>query len=165
MVAALASNYTSGYLSDRLQRRKPLLIGGLWLMACAYMVLSRVPSSSAAWMVRIVEGIGSGAYGTLSLAMMGDMLATSPRRGREMGFYRGIGSLAFAVGAVTGGWLVSQSSIPTVFLFSATAYLAAGVLALWVHEPRPARSTQRVEKQAQLSSRNAPPRLSPSQSP
>ncbi len=137
MIAALAANYASGHLSDRLQRRKPLLVAGLWLMAAAYLTLSRVTTGQAAWLVRILEGIGGGAYATLSLAMMGDLLASSPRRGREMGFYRGLGSLAFAVGAVVGGWLVSHTAIPTVFLFCAAGYLLAGGVALWVHEARP----------------------------
>ena len=39
-LAALLANYTSGRLSDRLTRRKPLLIGGLLLLGFAYFWLS-----------------------------------------------------------------------------------------------------------------------------
>ena len=137
-LAALLANYTSGRLSDRLTRRKPLLIGGLLLLGFAYFWLSRVPTANLAWPVRIVEGIGSGTYATLSLAMMGDLLEHSGRRGRNMGVFRGIGSASFAVGAVAGGWFATRFSAPFVFLIAAGCYVAASLVMILVHERRAA---------------------------
>lgn len=138
-LTALLANYASGWLSDKLHRRKPLLLAGLLLLACAYVWLSRVPDASQAWPARILEGVGSGAYGTLSLAMTGDLLEHSSRRGRIMGLFRGIGSATFAVGAVAGGWLATTFSPPSVFLAGAGCYAAAAAVMLAVHDrPRPA---------------------------
>jgi MFS family permease len=133
-LTALLANYGSGWLSDRLGRRKPLLVGGLLLIAVAYFWLSRVPNATLAWPVRILEGVGSGIYGTLSLAMMGDLLERSGQRGRSMGLYRGLGSAAFAVGAVTGGWVATRISYPSVFVLVSGCYIAAAATMLFVHD-------------------------------
>lgn len=133
-LTALLANYGSGWLSDRVGRRKPLLVGGLLLIALAYFWLAGVPNATLAWPVRILEGVGSGIYGTLSLAMMGDLLERSGQRGRSMGIYRGLGSAAFAVGAVTGGWVATRISYPSVFLLVAGCFVAAAVVMLLVHD-------------------------------
>ena len=156
-LAALLANYTSGRLSDRLTRRKPLLIGGLLLLGFAYFWLSRVPTANLAWPVRIVEGIGSGTYATLSLAMMGDLLEHSGRRGRSMGIFRGIGSASFAVGAVAGGWFATRFSAPFVFLIAASCYVAAALVMVFIHERRSARTPALTAAPAPLPDGSAPP--------
>jgi len=135
-LTALLANYASGWLSDKVRRRKPLLVGGLLLMALAYIGLGRVLDAAQAWPLRILEGVGSGAYGTLSLAMMGDLLEDSSSRGRSMGLLRGLGSVAFAVGAVTGGWLSTRFSAPFVFVAAGGCYAAAALVMAVVHERR-----------------------------
>ncbi len=138
-VTALVTNYASGWLSDKVRRRKPLLVGGLLLIALAYFALARVSDAAGAWPLRVLEGIGSGAYGTLSLAMIGDLLEDSSRRGRSMGILRGIGSVAFAVGAVAGGWLSTRLATPALFFAAGCCYGAAALVMLVVREhSRPA---------------------------
>lgn len=137
-LTALLSNYASGWLSDRVRRRKPLLAVALLLIAIAYIWLGRVLDATQAWPLRILEGIGSGAYGTLSLAMTGDLLEHSNRRGRLMGMLRGVGSAAFAVGAVAGGWLATHFSSPFVFVVAGACYAAAALVMLAVRERSPA---------------------------
>ena len=156
-LAALLANYTSGRLSDRLTRRKPLLIGGLLLLGFAYFWLSRVPTATLAWPVRIVEGIGSGTYATLSLAMMGDLLEHSGRRGRSMGIFRGIGSASFAVGAVAGGWFATRFSAPVVFLIAAGCYAAAAGVMILIHERRSMGAPAAAAEPPPLSAGAAPP--------
>ena len=155
-LAALLANYASGRLSDRLTRRKPLLIGGLLLLGFAYFWLSRVPTANLAWPVRIVEGIGSGTYATLSLAMMGDLLEHSGRRGRSMGLFRGIGSASFAVGAVAGGWFATRFSAPFVFLLAGGCYIAASLVMILVHERRMAGAPTPTTEPAPLPEGAAP---------
>lgn len=133
-LAGLATNYAAGYFSDRIGRRKPLLVAGLFLAAVAYFLLARVPNATAAGGLRVLEGIGLGAYGTLSLAMMGDLLDRSSQRGRRIGFLRGLGSFFFAAGAFTGGWIVAQTSSAFVFQVAAACYLAASVVGLLLRE-------------------------------
>jgi MFS family permease len=133
-LTALLTNYASGWLSDRMHRRKPLLVVGLLLIALAYFWLGRVLDATEAWPLRILEGIGSGAYGTLSLAMTGDLLEDSSRRGRSMGILRGLGSVAFAVGAVLGGWLSTRLTSSFVFAAAGGCYAAAALVMMAVRE-------------------------------
>ncbi|MEJ5197851.1 MAG: MFS transporter [Anaerolineae bacterium] len=135
----LISSYAWGRFSDRLGRRKPLVVGGLLGGAVAYLLLSRALSFEAAWVVRLFEAALLAAYSTASLAFMGDLLAGQGSRGRRMGIYRGAGSLAFAGGALIGGRLADATSLRVPFLTAAGLYALAGLIALALHEAtRPA---------------------------
>jgi MFS family permease len=138
---SLVSSYIWGRVSDALGRRKPLVAGGLLGGAIAYFLLSRAISFEAAWGVRLFEAAMLSAYSTTSLAFMGDLLASRGGRGRRMGTYRGIGSLAFAGGAFIGGRLADASSLRTTFALAAAFYFAAALIALTIREPRSERST------------------------
>jgi DHA1 family multidrug resistance protein-like MFS transporter len=138
---ALVSNYAWGRVSDWLGRRRPLIAGGLAGGAVAYALLSGVTSPNLAWAVRMWEAFSLAAYTTTSLALMGDLLAAQParattRRGMRMGTYRGIGSFAFAVGAVAGGNLADQYSLRLTFGLCAGLYALAALCALALRETR-----------------------------
>lgn len=142
----LLMSYVWGWWSDRLGRRKFLLAGGLLGLAGAYVLLSRAGSSGWAWGARVVEGAAMAAYATVSLAMIGDVLEASARRGRSMGLYRGLGSLAFSGGALAGGLLADAYSIAFALTVSAGFFLAAGVAALFLQDRRPAPVEQDVRQ-------------------
>jgi MFS family permease len=134
----LLMSYAWGWWSDRLGRRKLLLLGGLLGLAGAYVVLSQAGSTGWAWGARVLEGAAMAAYATVSLAMIGDVLEASAQRGRRMGLYRGLGSLAFSGGALVGGLLADAYSTPFALTVSAGCFLAAGVAALFLHDQQPA---------------------------
>jgi MFS family permease len=137
VAVSLVASYLWGRLSDRLHRRKPILIGGLFILALAFLLLSRAANPAYAWASRLFEGIGTAAYSTLSLAMMGDLLQDDPNRGRRMGWYRGLASAAFAIGSISGGWLADRTSIQQTLLLCATLYLLAGLVALRLQDTPP----------------------------
>jgi MFS family permease len=143
MVVLLAFSYLWGRLSDRIQRRKPFVVGGLLGLAAAYALLGWAPTLAGAWWTRLIEGVAYAAYSTLSIAMVGDALAlqieagAANRQGRQMGLYRGLGSLAFAAGSVGGGRLADAYSLAATFLACALAFLAAAVVAIFLAD-RPA---------------------------
>jgi PPP family 3-phenylpropionic acid transporter len=134
IIISFFSNYFWGWLSDRLGRRKPLLIGGLLILAAAFFLLSNAADERWAWAARILEGVGSAAYATLSLALMGDLLDKAQNRGRQMGWYRGLASAAFAIGAIVGGRLADLSSIPQTLQLCGVLYLVAALCALALTE-------------------------------
>ena len=147
VATVLLGNYLWGRFSDWLGRRKPILVLGLFGVAVSYALLSQVQSAGAAWATRLVEGLFMAAYTTLSLAIMGDILDSAvqasekagvgPQRGRLMGAFRGIGSLAFSVGALTGGRIADSYGLSSVFLVCAGLYAAAGIFALAVKDVPP----------------------------
>ncbi len=131
---SLVSSALWGRLSDALGRRKPLVAGGLAGGAIAYFLLSQALSFEMAWGVRLFEAGLLAAYATASLALMGDLLASRGGRGRRMGLYRGIGSFAFAIGALIGGRLADAVSLRVSFLAAACLYALAAVIALALHD-------------------------------
>jgi MFS family permease len=133
---ALVSNYYWGRLSDRIGRRKPFLIGALLTLIFSYTALSRVPNANWAWPILVINGAAMAAYTTPSLALIGDLLADSANRGRQMGIYRGIASLTFAIGAVTGGRIADATSIATALAICAGFYAAALVVTFLLGEPK-----------------------------
>jgi MFS family permease len=142
VITMLAASYAWGRFSDRLGQRKPILVSGLTILAVAYFVLSQAPTSYWAWGARVFEGIGSAAYATLSLAMMGDLLEQEKQRGRRIGIWRGLGSLSFAIGTIGGGWLADQTSMATSLLLCVGLYSAAMVCALALREVKPQPDTE-----------------------
>lgn len=136
VITLLGCNYLWGRLSDRLGRRKPFVVAGLLGLALVYAWLGYAPTLAAAWATRLLEGVALAAYTTLSLAMMGEALerSASQRQGRQMGLYRGLGSLAFAAGSVAGGRVAETYGLADSFLICAAAYLLAALVALQLQE-------------------------------
>lgn len=137
-IACLVASYAWGRLSDRLGRRKPLVVGGLWGGALAFTLLAAAPTATFAWGVRVFEAVAMTAYGTVSLAFMGDLLANDPARGRRMGSYRGFGSLSFALGAFGGGSIIQFLGMRQVLALCALFLAAAAAIAMTIREATPA---------------------------
>lgn len=138
VLTLLGCNFLWGRLSDRLGRRKPFVVAGLLGLSLVYAWLGYAPTLAAAWATRILEGVAFAAYTTLSLAMMGEALEQSGKQnqGRQMGLYRGLGSLAFAAGSVAGGRVAEHYGLAASFLICAVAYFVAAVVALQFQEAR-----------------------------
>jgi len=136
IVVMLGASYVLGWLADRMGRRKPLYLAGLAGAAISYWWLSAANDVGHAWPARLLEGLSMAAVSTLGLALMGDTLDASQRRGRRMGLTRGLGSGAFAVGALAGGRLADAFGLSSIFVVCGVFFLAAMLAALYVHEVR-----------------------------
>ena len=73
----------------------------------------------------------------LGLTLAGDSLDTSSRKGRSIGLYRGLGSLAWAVGAFAGGRIADLFSISAAFLLCSVLIAAAALVALLLRDVKP----------------------------
>ena len=129
VAVALGGNVVWGWLADRTGRRKPFYIAGLAGAAVGYLWLSRAPTVAAAWPALLLNGLGIAAVFTLGLTLAGDSLDTSSRKGRSIGLYRGLGSLAWAAGAFVGGRIADMYSIAAAFLVCSGLLAAAAVVA------------------------------------
>src|SRR3712207_3914280 len=132
--ASLLSQYWWGYRSDRLGRRKPLLLWGTAGLALAFAGLATITQWQWLIDVRVFGGIAYAAYTTGSLALVGDLLEDQRDRGRLMGLYRIFASLAFALAALGGGWLADRQGTHVPLLLAALCYGTAFVLSLRVRE-------------------------------
>jgi MFS family permease len=131
---SLASQFWWGRLSDRLGRRKPLLLLGTAGAGIAYLGIASVDHYGWLFLTRALEGVALAAYSIGSLALIGDLLEDQASRGRLMGIYRMFGSLAFSIAALSGGWLADQFSLRVPLVAAACCYLLACVLGSRIKE-------------------------------
>ena len=133
----LIANLAWGRVSDRLGRRKPLLVGAMGTLALTNLSLSFAEGWWTLLPVRLVEGAAFGAYAVASLAMLGDLLADHPHRARLVGASRMAGSLAFSIAAASSGLIAQSFGLPTVYRLSSTIFLIAFAVSLFLPETRP----------------------------
>lgn len=129
-------SYVWGRASDHLGQRKAFLVSSLAALGAIQGLVAVAPSYGWLFPLRIVSSIAQAAYGTSSLALMGDLLEQrAGERGRRMGTFRGLASLGFGLMAFLSGSIADRLSLRVPFALSALLLVAAFVLALRVREP------------------------------
>jgi MFS family permease len=122
--------------SDRLGRRKVFLVLGLATMAVNFGLSSIVPRFGYLYPLRIVGAIARSAYGTASLALVGDLLERQEKaRGRRMGTFRGLGSLGFGLMAFLSGTIADRLSLRAPFALAGGLLFVAWLISLRIKEP------------------------------
>ncbi|MGI6368753.1 MAG: MFS transporter [Anaerolineae bacterium] len=135
-LTAVVASALWGSLSDRLGRRKQILVGGLLLLAAAEVLIATAPSFHYLFAWNVLSALASAAYGTASLALMGDLLERGDEsRGLQVGTYRGLASLGFGLMALISGRVADMLQISAPFWIAASLALAAGLVSLTVQEP------------------------------
>ena len=118
-----------GRYADRLGARRVLLAAGMTLQSLGYLLVALSQNLGQAAGARVIEGVGAAIYATMSLSIVGELLSASPTRGRQMGVYRGIGSVAYAVGALGSGALADSAGISASLLAAGAITLVGALLA------------------------------------
>lgn len=87
LVCLVVSSLASGWLSDRLQRRKPFVIGGSLIMGAAMAAPLIAPSMAGMWVYAGVIGIGYGMFMSIDMALMTQVLpqAALGDEGKDLG--------------------------------------------------------------------------------
>ncbi len=125
MVSRLIFQIPLGRLSDRVGR-KPLIIGGLLLMAPSTAALGIVASTMQLTGVRLLQGLGSAAIAAPAFALVGD-IATKGSEGQQMSFVTSGFGLGIAIGPLIAGLLAVVS-----FELPFAAAGAALIVGAWV---------------------------------
>jgi MFS family permease len=102
---------------------------------------SIVPNFIYLFPLRVLGAIAQSAYGTASLALMGDMLEKRKGRGRSMGTYRGLASLGFGLMAFVAGAIADRTNLRTPFVLSSALAAVAFLLSFAIKETPPTDST------------------------
>ena len=143
----------SGRLSDRMQRRRPLIALGYGLSNVVKPFMALVPGWPAVLALRVADRFGKGVRTAPRDALIADS-GTAERRGRDFGLHRALDTVGAAIGPLT-AWAI-LTLVPEgyrlVFWISAIPGTLAIVLVLTgVREARaPGRTRARGEKQALL---------------
>ena len=144
-LTAIIVSPLSGRAMDRTGQRRGFLTGGLAVLALSTGLVAVAPGYTWLFPIYIFMTVGQVAFGTSSLALMGDWLeydagdskpasGSGPTAGRRMGTYRGWASLGFGLMAFIAGTIVERLSIRTPFGLSALLLALGFVLALGVSE-------------------------------
>lgn len=136
-VAALVK-VASGRLSDRMPRKKPLVVAGYGLSSFARPLLALAASPLQVLAVRLADRVGKGVRGAPRDALIAEVTPAA-QRGRAYGFHRAMDH----AGAMTGPLLASAvllftSELRLVFAAAAVpAALAVAALVFGVREDEP----------------------------
>lgn len=114
-----------GALGDRFGRRRVFIFGTAWFAAAS--LLCGVASTPLMLIIaRILQGVGAALLTPGSLAILQGVFAPDDR-GRAIGAWSGLGSIAAAVGPFLGGGLVQYASWRWIFLIN----LPLAALTIW----------------------------------
>ncbi|HEX4932467.1 MAG TPA: MFS transporter [Gemmatimonadaceae bacterium] len=138
--------YASGWWSDRLRRRKPLVVAGYLLASVLRPLVGVAQGVSQVFAIRVGDRIGKGIRTAPRDALLADAVAPS-QRGAAFGFHRAADHLGAVIGPLVAFVLMRWLGIPLrgVFLLAAIpAALAMVVLIAMVREGDGARQAQEV---------------------
>lgn len=118
----------SGSLGDRLGRRRTFVAGVIWF-ALASAVCAIAPNLEVMIAGRVLQGIGGALLTPGSLAILQTSFRHSDR-GKAVGAWSGLTSVAAAIGPFVGGWLVDSGSWRLIFLINIPLALATVLITL-----------------------------------
>ncbi|WP_327639578.1 MFS transporter [Kribbella sp. NBC_00482] len=118
----------SGSLGDRLGRRRMFVVGVIWF-AAASVVCAIAPNLEVMIAGRVLQGIGGALLTPGSLAILQTTFQHSDR-GKAVGTWSGLTSVAAAVGPFVGGSLVDSGSWQLIFLLNVPLALVTVLVTL-----------------------------------
>ncbi|XP_062519312.1 uncharacterized protein LOC134194396 [Corticium candelabrum] len=84
LIGAALCSASSGYLSDRLQRRKPFVFGAALIMSVSATIIAFVPKYYVAIAVALLFGISYGLYVSVDFALVMDVLPDDKDRAKDL---------------------------------------------------------------------------------
>ena len=140
ILAIMISTPVYGSLGDALGRQRMLLVG-LAVFLAGTIILLLAPDLRFILLGRVVQGLGSGAFAPLSIAIISARFSTT-ERGKALGTWAMVAPVAGMIGPVLGGLIVDNASwrliYPPVLGLGAVAWLA-----LWKLVPATSRPIER----------------------
>ncbi len=131
----------TGAMSDRLDRRKVFILGGLIVMAASTYSFRLASTFTHLVIIRTLQGLGVALTVPASLAVLAEGTSRGSRGG-SMGFYTTLRMVGFSIGPLLGGYLQVRFGFETAFTVGAVLLLVGAVLVQsWVHD-RPVRTKQ-----------------------
>ncbi|WP_405473624.1 MFS transporter [Paenarthrobacter ilicis] len=123
-VTVVITSVVGGRLSDRMGKRKPLVIASSVVIALASLILAFSPTWVGGLLGAVVLGIGFGAYLAVDFALITQVLPTAIDRGRDLGVINIANSLPQVVAPLI--------ALPFVSLWGGyvSLYIAAAVIGL-----------------------------------
>ncbi len=122
----------AGLRSDRVKRRKPLIVFGYGLAALARPLVAIASTPGYVLLIRFTDRVGKGLRGAPRDALIADSTAPD-QRGRAFGLQRSMDHTGALLGPLLATALLAGAHLPlrTVFLLAAIPGLAGAALVVW----------------------------------
>jgi MFS family permease len=132
----------AGAVIDRVNRRKPFVLGGLLVLGGATVAYAFASRYSHLLIFRVLQGIGVAAAIPATLALLTNSTKRESRGG-SMGVFSTFRVAGLAVGPLLGGFLNDHYGFDTTFYVGAAfTFLGVILIQLWVTEIRVEKSPQ-----------------------
>jgi len=142
----------SGAISDKMARRKPLVVLGYGLAALSKPLFPLAASVTLVLFARFMDRLGKGIRGSPRDALIADVTSHG-QRGTAFGLRQALDTMGAILGplAAIGLMFLFASDIRTVLWFAVIpAVVAVVVLVIWVREPAAHRSAKKPLSRASL---------------
>lgn len=142
---ALITRVFSGTLSDRIQRRKPLILTGYLMATLTKPLFALAQGMGMVITARSLDRVGKGIRGAPRDALVAD-LSEPGQRGAAYGLRQALDSLGAFLGPVLAILLMEWggSSIRLVFWYALIpGVIAVLIIVFWIREPRQTHSSER----------------------
>lgn len=127
------SSLAFGNLSDRIGKRKPLMIAALFLCAISFGLYRKTTSYAGFFALVVLDMSMIGAYSLMMNAIVTEILPEGSR-GKVFGRYRVSGTLGYALAAGLIGLVTGRFGISAVFVIAAIFVGFSGVTAIFLKE-------------------------------
>lgn len=138
----------SGYISDRLRKRKALVFAGYTLSAVTKPLLAFVYSWHGVLLLRFLDRMGKGIRTSPRDALIADY-SIQKHRGRAFGFHRSLDNLGAVAGTLVAFILLSYISdhpYRKIFLISfIPGVVAILIILFYVKEKRPVKTSEEIK--------------------
>ncbi|MGW4774895.1 MFS transporter [Nocardia sp. NPDC004278] len=120
MMCVIGVSIASGWLSDRIQRRKPFVFVAAILQTISAIVIICTGTVSGATISGAITGAGFGCFMSIDQALAADVLPDGEHNGQELGVMNIAMAVPQALGPLVGAWVIELSGgFPGLFVAAA----------------------------------------------
>lgn len=134
VAATVLASFLGGMLSDKLGRRRPILLFSGLVMACGLLLLAFAGSIPAVLIAQGFVGLGAGAFFAVDLALATQVLPSEKDNAKDLGVLNMANALpqsiapALAIPVMALGGVIGLGDYEAWYIFGALAAAFAGVL-------------------------------------
>ena len=125
--AILISMVLGGWISDRIGRRKVVVLVGGLLMAVALLIPFLIPTMTGMYIYSFINGLGFGVYMSVDGALMSQVLPSKQDFGKDLGVLNIAATLPQTLGPAIAGIIVVNLSDAALFPIGAVVALVGAV--------------------------------------
>lgn len=128
-VCTVITAVIGGYWSDRVGRRKPLVIWSGLIAAAALLIFAFVPTLTGAYVGAVILGIGFGAYTAVDFALITQVLPLAADRAKDLGVINIANAMPQVLAPPVAAAILSLGlGYPSLYVVAALVSIAGSVL-------------------------------------